>query len=119
MEDVSYNPAIENLIYYINTHLKSDLSLDTLADHVYLSKYHLAREFKKSTSFALHQFIHYKRMLTAKQMLRDGVSVTNVCYECGFTDYSNFIRAFKGEFGITPKKYAIKNRYMGANFVRE
>lgn len=118
-EDVSYNPVIENLIYYINTNLQSDLSLDKLADKMFLSKYHLAREFKKNTGFTLHNFIHYKRMLTAKYLLRSGKSVTNVCYECGFSDYSNFIRAFKAEFGITPKQYAVKNRYMGANFISE
>lgn len=118
-EDVTYNPVIENLIQYINTNLQSDLSLDILADKVFLSKYHLAREFKKNTGFTLHKFIQYKRMLTAKYMLRSGKSVTNVCYECGFSDYSNFIRAFKAEFGISPKQYAVKNRFMGANFISE
>ncbi len=105
-KDVVYNKIIDKLIRHINENLSEDLSLETLSEKLFLSKYHLSREFKRITGFTLHRFILYKRLLTAKTLLREGKSVTHVCSECGFSDYSNFIRCFHKEFGVSPKRYA-------------
>lgn len=106
-EDMFSNKYVERVIHYINGHLNEDLSLDVLAEHLFISKYHLSREFKRNTGLTLHRFVRYKRLLTARAMLRTGASVTDVCYACGFEDYSNFIRVFRTEFGMSPHKYAI------------
>jgi AraC-like DNA-binding protein len=45
----------------------------------------------------------------ARELLRENKQITEVCNLCGFGDYSNFIRAFKKEFGMSPKKYFKKN----------
>lgn len=107
--DVTCNKNIDQLIRYICMNLQGDLSLDVLADQLYISKYHLSRQFKRYTGLTLHRFIQYKRMLTAKDLLRKGTNVTTVCHECGFQDYSNFIRAFTREFGMSPKQYSLSS----------
>ena len=38
-------------------------------------------------------------------MLREGTPVTTVCLQCGFNDYSNFLKQFKREFGRSPKEF--------------
>ncbi len=105
-ESGEYSETMEKIVRYINENLTSDVSLNQLADRFFMSKYHLVRMFKRNTGFTPHQFIRYKRLLTARMLLRGGKSVTDVCHECGFTDYSNFIRAFREEFGMSPRKYA-------------
>ena len=105
-DDVTYNTKINEIINHINQNLSADLSLDTLSSKFYSSKYHLLREFKKHTGYTLHEYITLKRLITSKELLKDGLSISDVCQECGYNNYSNFIRSFTKAFNISPKKYA-------------
>ncbi len=107
-DDVAYNSKISEIINYINQNLAKDLSLDVLSSRFYSSKYHLLREFKKHTGYTPHEYITLKRLITSKELLRSGMSISDVCNECGFNNYSNFIRSFTNAFNISPKKYASK-----------
>lgn len=109
-DDISSNPKINDLIHFINQNLSSDLSLESLSQSFFTSKYHLLREFKKHTGYTLHSYISKKRLLTAKALLKSGMSISEVCSECGFNNYSNFIRSFTNAFKISPKKYATESR---------
>lgn len=104
--DVKCNEKINSVIKYINENLDRDLSLDSLSSRFYLNKYYLLHEFKKYTGYSIHQYIQQKRLILSKTLLKEGRSVNEVCDECGFGDYSNFIRAFKKAFGVPPKKYS-------------
>ena len=105
MPGVTYNDKISKIIYYINENLNKDVSLQMLSSRFYLSKYHLLREFKKNTGYTIHRYIQQKRLIMARELLRENKQITEVCSQCGFGDYSNFIRSFKKEFGMSPKKY--------------
>lgn len=106
--DVVYNELVSNVIKYINENLQEELKLESLAVRFYISKYHLLREFKKHTGYTIHQYIHKKRLIMARMLLKEGLKVTDVCLRCGFGDYSNFIRAFRKEFGHPPGYYRNK-----------
>ncbi len=96
---------IDGMIAYIEAHLSDDLDIDMLAEKFYLSKYHLSREFKKYIGITLYRYIILKRLIIAKQLILENHPITDVYIQCGFGDYSNFFRAFKNEFGLTPKQY--------------
>lgn len=98
-----YDPKIERALSYINEHLSEELSVDALAGQVYVSKYHFMRRFKELTGCSVHQYITQKRLLAAARLLRSGVSAQNACARCGFQDYSAFQRAFRRQFGMTPR----------------
>ena len=51
----------------------------------------------------VYRYIMLKRLLIAKQMLTDGTPPGEVFSLCGFRDYTNFYRAFKAEYGISPR----------------
>lgn len=104
-QDIEYNPKISNIIKYINSNLHEDLPLEMLSTQFYISKYHLLREFKKNTGYTIHQYIQKKRLIIARLLLKENTRVTEVSMRCGFGDYSNFIRSFKKEYGISPKKF--------------
>ena len=97
------DPKIERTLSYINDHLSEELSVDTLARQVYTSKYHFMRRFKELTGCSVHRYITQKRLLAAAALLRSGVSAQNACARCGFQDYSAFQRAFRAQFGMTPR----------------
>ena len=100
-----YDPKIAQALSYINDHLGDDLSVDTLAQQVFTSKYHFMRRFKELTGCSVHQYVTQKRLLTAADLLRGGASAQAVCARCGFQDYSTFQRAFRRQFGATPRDF--------------
>lgn len=102
--------VVEDVLAYINEHYQEELSLDLLANQFFISKYHLSREFNRLVGTSVYRYIMQKRLVVAKQLLSDGVPSTAVYQQCGFGDYSNFYRAFKAEYGISPKEYITKLR---------
>ena len=101
---------------YINEHYHENLTLDDLANKFFISKYHLAREFQRLVGTSVHRYIVQKRLVMAKQMLSAGKPSSEVYQHCGFGDYSNFYRAFKAEYQISPKEYV---RRLQENAYRE
>lgn len=97
--------VVGSVLAYINEHYAEDLSLDLLANKFFISKYHLSREFNRLVGTSVHRYIIQKRLVIAKQLMGEGVPSTTVYQHCGFGDYSNFYRAFKAEYQITPKEY--------------
>lgn len=93
------------LCNYINTHLEESLTLDTLSARFHVSKYHIAHLFKQSMGISTHQYILRKRLYAARNILLSGSSPQEVSHTCGFGDYTSFFRAFKKEFGISPKDF--------------
>ncbi len=102
---VQYDERIAAILDYINSHLDGDLSIDSLASMFYMSKYNLMHKFKKQTGYSIHSYIQQKRLIMAHSLIKSGKPATEVCVECGFGDYSSFVRAFKKMFGLSPKKY--------------
>lgn len=101
-----YSKRISDIIYFIEDHLSETLSLEQIAKHFSIDKYHLCHIFKTETNTTVHHFIQLKRIALAKRLLAEGNSLTEVCFESGFNDYNHFITTFKKNCGITPKQYA-------------
>ena len=94
---------IKEIINYINNHLFEDLSLDNISEIFYISKTHLTRKFKKYTGSTVWDYILTKRLLYAKELLKNGEKPTDVYVDCGFNDYCSFYRAYKLKFNLPPK----------------
>jgi len=103
--DIEYDEAIATILNYINENLKEALSIESIAERFYMSKYYLMHKFKAQTGYTVHNYILQKRLILAKELIKKGKAVTEVYMECGFSDYSNFIRAFRNNYGVSPKKY--------------
>lgn len=94
-----------NIAEFIEEHLDEDLSLERLAEEFYVSKYHIAHVFKENLGLSIHQYITKKRLRLCEEALCTGMPITDICQTYGFGDYSSFYRAFKKEYGISPKEY--------------
>ena len=86
-----------------------DFKVEDLCKEVGLSRPQLYRKLKSLTSYSINDFIRIIRLKRAAQILKvDNSSVSEVMYQVGFTNSSYFTRAFKAEFGTTPKEYGSK-----------
>lgn len=101
---VSFNQKMIDLIRYVGEHLTEELSIEELAEHFYISKFHMMRQFKEETGYTIHQYITEKRVLLAKSLIAAGMSATQACYESGFKDYSTFSRAYKRRLSKSPSE---------------
>lgn len=95
----------QQLTEYIEDHLEDDLSLEKLASLFFVSKYHIAHVFKDNIGLSIHQYITKKRLNLCKEAISGKMNITEAYQMYGFGDYSSFYRAFKKEFGISPKDY--------------
>jgi len=93
------------ILEYIDQNLDKDLSLKSLQDKFFVSGSYLCQIFKQTTGSTLHEYIIYKRISRAKQFLINGESSYNASIKSGFSDYSNFYRAFKKVTGYSPREY--------------
>ena len=101
-ESGEYDRKISAVVSYINSNLSSDLTVDSLANSVYLSRYHFMRLFKEQTGTTIHSYIREKRLLYASRLIREGVPTGQAAQESGFSDYSTFSRAFRDCFNARP-----------------
>ena len=96
---------IDDIFSYINNHITEEISLDDLEREFYVSKFHISREFKKATGITLHRYIVKAKLDLCKKLIEEGNTIIDVAHICGIGSYNNLFRAFKKEFGITPKEY--------------
>ena len=101
---------IKPVINYINDHLDEKIRLDTLAKEFYINKYHLCKIFKSATGFTINEYMIYRRIIRASELLRKGEAVTRVAELTGFQIDSHFITTFKKIVGVSPKQYAKRNQ---------
>lgn len=99
------SPFILSVLDFINQHYCEKLSLSSIANEFFVSKYYLSHTFNSVVGTSVHRYIILKRLIHAKQMLASGIKPTTVAANCGFNDYAGFYRAFTGEYGITPAQY--------------
>lgn len=96
---------ITGTMQYIGSHLDEPLSLAALAERFHISENYLSARFKYHTGLTLRSYFLDRKISLAKQLLREGKSVTEACFLSGFNDYANFLRSFRKSTGCSPGKF--------------
>lgn len=105
IEDSTSNEKILSILSYLNDHLTEDISIDDLSARFFLSRYYLMHTFKEQTGYTVGSYLSTKRLILARELIASGTPITDVCYACGFHNYSTFSRAYKKSFGESPREY--------------
>ncbi len=95
----------QNILSYVESNLEDTLSLDDIAGKFYVSKYYVSHLFKDTLGISLHQYIIKKRLLECRTAITGGESISKTYERFGFRDYSSFFKAFRKEYGMSPKEY--------------
>lgn len=103
---------IKDVMDYVHTHLSEDIKLSDIGHAFYLNSSYISQRFKHYTGLTLREYIIDQRIVLAKTLLLQGMSVTEACEQSGFNDYSNFIRTFTKNTGISPGKYQKSTRQL-------
>lgn len=98
IENNRCNSRILPVLEYIGEHLADEMTIESLAAQFYMSRYYLMHLFKQETGYSVASYISTKRLLLARTLIREGLPVTQACYQCGFRNYSSFSRAYKKLF---------------------
>ncbi|MCR4902629.1 MAG: AraC family transcriptional regulator [Butyrivibrio sp.] len=102
----TYNDQVDSILSYINKNIQNPISISLLSKEFYISESYICRIFKATTGTTINKYMTARRISIAKALLAEGYGVSEVCEKCGFSDYSNFLKAFTRSVGISPKKYS-------------
>lgn len=96
---------VQKVLGYISENLGQPMTLESIASRFYVSKYYLSHAFSREVGVSVYRYIVLRKLLMARQLLAAGESAGQVCRSCGFSDYTSFYRAFKSEYGISPREF--------------
>ncbi len=97
---------VTRIVRAIERHPDMSLTLGTLSREAGLSPYHFLRTFERLTGITPHQYVLRARLRDAAlQLVAAPGKVVDIALDCGFGDVSNFNRAFRTEFGVSPRAY--------------
>ncbi len=104
--------AVETALW-IDENSQSEIDLDDAAKQAGLSPFHFLRLFSNALGVTPHQYLLRSRLRRAARLLTDDdIAVTDVAYDVGFADLSNFVRTFHRAAGVSPTKFRQASRGM-------
>ena len=105
--------GIKILADKIVSHPEQELSIETLAADVFVSKYYFIRKFKSSVGMTPHQFCIQNRIRKSQGLLDGEKTISRIAAEMGFYDQSHFDKVFQRIVGISPSEYICSQKQIG------
>lgn len=103
---VKDNDRISVVFNYVKQNYKEEIPLQIIADLASMTIPSFCRYFKKMTSKTFTQFVNEYRLVHASKLLAEKpMTITEVCFESGFNNFSHFSKTFKAFTGHSPSEY--------------
>lgn len=101
---------IRNMLSFIHSHYKDKITVAQIADATGTSEREAMRSFRKALNQSPIEYLISYRLNEAKKMLQNSdLPITEICYQCGFSDSSYFGKAFRKAYGLTPREFRSRN----------
>ncbi|MGP4041509.1 response regulator transcription factor [Gracilibacillus sp. D59] len=102
----NYHKDVVNACYYVADNIEKKLSLDEVAEYLYLNASYFSRLFKKEMQITFVEYVKQRKVERAKELLElTNDSVGHICEQLGYDNQSYFIKIFKKLEGCTPLEY--------------
>ena len=100
------NERMRNIFNFVREQFKRQISLDEISEKSNMTPPSFARYFKKNTGKTFTQFVNEYRLVHASKLLAEKpTSITDICFESGFNNFSHFNKLFKEYTGKSPTEY--------------
>ena len=96
---------LDRAMAYIEENLAQKITIEDAARQLYVSDSTLSQTFRKKMGVSFYRCVTQRRLISAKAFILEGVPLEQVGETVGFSDYSSFYRAFKQEYGISPRQF--------------
>ena len=96
---------LDQVMAYVERHLPDKITLADIARRFYVSESTITQTFRKKMGDSFYHCVTQRRLIAAKNLIQEGTTLEQVGQQVGFKDYSSFYRAFKQEYGISPRQY--------------
>jgi AraC-like DNA-binding protein len=96
---------LDQVLAYVETHLAERITLGDIAKHFWVSQSTISQVFRNKMGVSFYRCVTQRRLIAAKSLIIEGLPLEAVGQRVGFSDYSSFYRAFKQEFGISPRQF--------------
>jgi len=104
------NPA-QKALWFIESHLARELTLDEVAAIGGVSRYHMVRAFAVATGLSVMRYVRVRRLSEAARALANGApDILGVALDADYGSHEAFTRAFREHFGITPDALRAQRR---------
>lgn len=96
---------LDQIMAFVETNYTNNISISDIAKEFYVSNSTVSHLFKQKLGISFYRFVTQRRLIAAKSLIEKGIDLESVAMQVGFGDYSGFYRAFKQEYGISPRQY--------------
>lgn len=96
---IEQSDVISRVVEYIDQNIYLPLSLDSISQQFSFSKSYISNKFKKAMKIPIMQYVRYKKIIRAQQLILSGEKKTYVCKKLGFDNYSTFYRNYASMLG--------------------
>lgn len=102
---------LQKTMMYAHMHFRESPTLEEASKVCNMSKTYFCSAFRKYTGIGFVKYVNNLKLNYARKLIiSTTLSITEVCYRSGFNSESNFLRAFKQEFGMSAQKYRVMNK---------
>jgi len=106
LSDTRRDDIVNRVAAFLDEHYDTNLSLEQIAEQVFLSPRYLCAVFKEQRGETIFEYLTRRRMQVAGELLlASNDRVSDVARQTGFQSVHSFIRRFKDQFGVTPGQY--------------
>lgn len=102
---------VARALWFIESHLGGEVTLDDIADASGVSRFHLSRAFSAALGRSAMRYLRGRRLSEAARKLADGApDILSVALEAGYGSHEAFSRAFRDQFGVSPDELRAQRR---------